>query len=134
MVMMRSFEPKLSLKYIEQYKATHSQWVPTMFIRMLKLEANVKQRYDLSSHQCAIHAAAPCPKEIKQQMMAWWGPILWEYYAGTERNGMTVIGPKDWLDHPGSVGRAINSSLHICDERGTELRSGEIPSRNWMRK
>ena len=124
-VMMRSFDPQLSLKYIEQYQATHSQWVPTMFIRMLKLEANVKQRYDLSSHQCAIHAAAPCPKEIKQQMMAWWGPILWEYYAGTERNGMTVIGPKDWLDHPGSVGRAINSSLHICDERGTELPSGE---------
>ena len=124
-VMMRSFDPQLSLKYIEQYQATHSQWVPTMFIRMLKLEANVKQRYDLSSHQCAIHAAAPCPREIKQQMMAWWGPILWEYYAGTERNGMTVIGPKDWLDHPGSVGRAINSSLHICDERGTELPSGE---------
>lgn len=124
-VMMRSFDPQLSLKYIEQYQATHSQWVPTMFIRMLKLEANVKQGYDLSSHQCAIHAAAPCPKEIKQQMMAWWGPILWEYYAGTERNGMTVIGPKDWLDHPGSVGRAINSSLHICNESGTELPSGE---------
>jgi fatty-acyl-CoA synthase len=96
-----------------------------MFIRMLKLEANIKQGYDLSSHQCAIHAAAPCPKEIKQQMMAWWGPILWEYYAGTERNGMTVIGPKDWLDHPGSVGRAINSSLHICNESGAELPSGE---------
>jgi fatty-acyl-CoA synthase len=124
-VMMRSFDPQLSLKYIEQYQATHSQWVPTMFIRMLKLEANIKQGYDLSSHQCAIHAAAPCPKEIKQQMMAWWGLILWEYYAGTERNGMTVIGPKDWLDHPGSVGRAINSSLHICNESGTELPSGE---------
>ncbi|NCF44663.1 MAG: AMP-binding protein, partial [Proteobacteria bacterium] len=124
-VMMRSFDPQLSLKYIEQYQITHSQWVPTMFIRMLKLEANVKQGYDLSSHQCAIHAAAPCPKEIKQQMMAWWGPILWEYYAGTERNGMTVIGPKDWLDHPGSVGRASNSTLHICDESGTELPNGK---------
>ena len=77
--MMRSFDPELSLRHIEQYSVTHSQWVPTMFIRMLKLEDEVKNRYDLSSHQCAIHAAAPCPKEIKQQMMNWWGPILWEY-------------------------------------------------------
>ena len=95
-----------------------------MFIRMLKLEDEIKNRYDLSSHQCAIHAAAPCPKEIKQQMMNWWGPILWEYYAGTERNGTTVIGPEEWLAHPGSVGRAVHSILRICDENGAELPAG----------
>ena len=124
-VMMRSFDPELSLRHIEQYAVTHSQWVPTMFIRMLKLEDDVKGRYDLSSHQCAIHAAAPCPTEIKQQMMRWWGPILWEYYAGTERNGTTVIGPEEWLAHPGSVGRAVHSTLRICDENGTELPAGD---------
>ena len=85
-VMMQRFDPELSLKYIEQYRITHSQWVPTMFVRMLKLTDELRDRYDLSSHRCAIHAAAPCPVEIKQQMMKWWGPILWEYYAGTERN------------------------------------------------
>lgn len=124
-VMMRSFDPELSLSHIEQYSVTHSQWVPTMFIRMLKLEDEVKNRYDLRSHQCAIHAAAPCPKEIKQQMMRWWGPILWEYYAGTERNGTTVIGPQEWLAHPGSVGRAVHSILRICDENGAELPVGD---------
>jgi fatty-acyl-CoA synthase len=123
--MMRSFDPELSLSHIEQYSVTHSQWVPTMFIRMLKLEDEVRNRYNLSSHQCAIHAAAPCPKEIKQHMMNWWGPILWEYYAGTERNGTTVISPQEWLAHPGSVGRAVQSILRICDENGTELPVGD---------
>ncbi len=124
-VMMRSFDPEQSLGHIERYAVTHSQWVPTMFIRMLKLDETVRGQYDLSSHQCAIHAAAPCPKEIKHQMMDWWGPILWEYYAGTERNGTTVISPQDWLEHPGSVGRAIASILHICDESGADVPTGE---------
>jgi fatty-acyl-CoA synthase len=96
-----------------------------MFVRMLKLQNELRDRYDLSSHRCAIHAAAPCPVEIKQQMMAWWGPILWEYYAGTERNGSTVIGPDEWLAHPGSVGKAHSGVLHICDEDGTEQKPGE---------
>ena len=124
-VMMQRFDPELSLKYIEDYQITHSQWVPTMFVRMLKLQNELRDRYDLSSHRCAIHAAAPCPVEIKQQMMAWWGPILWEYYAGTERNGSTVIGPDEWLAHPGSVGKAHSGVLHICDEDGTEQKLGE---------
>jgi fatty-acyl-CoA synthase len=124
-VMMRSFDPELSLRYIEQYSITHSQWVPTMFIRMLKLDETLRGKYDLASHQCAIHAAAPCPKEIKHQMMDWWGPILWEYYAGTERNGTTVISPQEWLEHPGSVGRAIASILHICDDTGADVPTGE---------
>jgi fatty-acyl-CoA synthase len=124
-VMMDRFDPELALKYIDQYQITHSQWVPTMFIRMLKLEENIKSVFNLSSHQCAIHAAAPCPPEIKHQMMDWWGPILWEYYAGTERNGSTIIGPEDWLANPGSVGRAHTGILHICDEAGVEQAPGD---------
>tara|TARA_B100000963_G_scaffold10400_1_gene8119 strand:+ start:11455 stop:12990 length:1536 start_codon:yes stop_codon:yes gene_type:complete len=124
-VMMQRFDPELSLKYIEHYRVTHSQWVPTMFVRMLKLPQEARHRYDLSSHRCALHAAAPCPVEIKQQMMTWWGPILWEYYAGTERNGSTVIGPEEWLAHPGSVGKAHSGVLHICDEDGTEQKPGD---------
>lgn len=124
-VMMQRFDPELSLEYIEHYRVTHSQWVPTMFVRMLKLPQEARHRYDLSSHRCALHAAAPCPVEIKQQMMTWWGPILWEYYAGTERNGSTVIGPEEWLAHPGSVGKAHSGVLHICDEDGTEQKPGD---------
>ena len=120
-VMMRGFDPEASLRHIQQYSITHSQWVPTMFIRMLKLDEKLRGQYDLSSHQCAIHAAAPCPKEIKHQMMDWWGPILWGNYAGTERNGTTVISPQEWLEHPGSVGRAIASIVHICDESGADV-------------
>jgi len=123
--MMERFDPEQSLQHIEQYQITHSQWVPTMFIRMLKLDPAVRSRYDLSSHQCAIHAAAPCPVEVKHQMMNWWSPILWEYYAGTERNGHTVISPQEWLTHPGSVGKAKSGVLHICDEQGQELPTGE---------
>lgn len=123
--MMERFDPEQSLQHIEQYQITHSQWVPTMFIRMLKLDPALRSRYNLSSHQCAIHAAAPCPVEVKHQMMDWWGPILWEYYAGTERNGHTVISPQEWLAHPGSVGRAKSGVLHICDEQGHELPTGE---------
>lgn len=123
-VMMERFDPVMSLQYIEQYRVTHSQWVPTMFIRMLKLEASERARYDLSSHECAIHAAAPCPISIKRQMIDWWGPILWEYYAGTERNGSTIINSTEWLDHPGSVGRVHSGVIHICDEAGEEVPTG----------
>jgi len=124
-VMMEKFDPLKSLENIERFKITHSQWVPTMFVRMLKLDAKERERFDLSSHRCAIHAAAPCPVEVKQQMMAWWGPIIWEYYAGTERNGSTIINPEEWLAHPGSVGQAASGVLHICAEDGTELPTGE---------
>ena len=124
-VMMEKFDALKSLENIERFNITHSQWVPTMFVRMLKLEAAERKRFDLSSHRCAIHAAAPCPVEVKQQMMAWWGPIIWEYYAGTERNGSTIISPHDWLAHPGSVGQAASGVLHICAEDGTELPTGE---------
>ena len=120
-VMMGRFDPAGALAAIERYKVTHSQWVPTMFIRMLKLPDAERGKFDLSSHRLAIHAAAPCPVAVKQQMIAWWGPIIDEYYAGTEGNGRTAIGSTDWLAHPGSVGRAQLGTIHICDDAGSEL-------------
>lgn len=124
-VVMDRFDPELSLEYIDRWQITHSQWVPTMFVRMLKLPEEIRARYNLSSHRCAIHAAAPCPVEIKKQMMDWWGPIIWEYYAGTERNGSTIISPDEWLAHPGSVGQARSGVVRICNEAGEELPAGE---------
>lgn len=124
-VMMERFDPEQALQLIEKNRVTHSQWVPTMFVRMMKLPPEVRARYDLSSHQVAIHAAAPCPVEVKRQMIEWWGPILYEYYAGTEGSGSTFITSQDWLEHPGSVGRAALGVLHICDEDGNELPTGE---------
>jgi fatty-acyl-CoA synthase len=124
-VMMQHFDPENALRFIEAYHVTHSQWVPTMFVRMLKLPPAARAAYDLSSHQCAIHAAAPCPVDVKRQMIEWWGPIINEYYAGTEGTGATIIDSHDWLKHPGSVGRAALGVLHICDEQGAELPIGE---------
>lgn len=124
-VMMERFDAEQALALIETYGVTHSQWVPTMFVRMMKLEPQVRARYDLSSHKVAIHAAAPCPVEVKRQMIEWWGPILYEYYAGTEASGSTFITSEDWLEHPGSVGRAALGVLHICDENSDELPVGE---------
>lgn len=124
-VMMERFDAADALANIERHRITHSQWVPTMFVRMLRLPEAERQRHDLSSHKVAIHAAAPCPVEVKRQMIDWWGPILWEYYAGTEANGATRITSKEWLERPGSVGRASVGILHICDDEGTELPSGE---------
>jgi long-chain acyl-CoA synthetase len=124
-VMMQRFDPENALRFIDQYKITHSQWVPTMFVRMLKLEDGARAAYDLSSHQVAIHAAAPCPVDVKRRMIEWWGPIIHEYYAGTEGTGATIIDSEAWLAHPGSVGRAALGVLHICDEAGVELPVGE---------
>jgi fatty-acyl-CoA synthase len=124
-VMMPRFDEVGALKAIQDYQVTHSQWVPTMFTRMLKLDASARQGFDLSSHRVAIHAAAPCPAGIKEQMFDWWGPILYEYYGGTELNGLTHSTPDEWLSHRGTVGRAILGELHICDEDGRELPVGE---------
>ena len=125
LVMMTKFDPIHALQLIEKYRVTHSQWVPTMFVRMLKLPESERTRWDLSSHRMAIHAAAPCPVDVKRRMIEWWGPILHEYYAGTESNGSTRITSADWLKHPGSVGRAAVGILHICDDEGNELPTGE---------
>lgn len=120
-VIMEKFDAEAALAAIEKYHVTDSQWVPTHFVRMLKLPEDVRNRYDHSTLKCAVHAAAPCPVPIKEAMIAWWGPVLREYYAGTEGNGFTFISSEDWLTHKGSVGRAINATIHICDENGDEV-------------
>lgn len=120
-VMMEKFDAAASLDLLERHRVTHSQWVPTMFIRMLKLPEAEREGRDLSAHECAIHAAAPCPVEVKRRMIEWWGPILFEYYAGTEGNGSTAITSEEWLAHPGSVGRPRSGSVHVLDDDGEEL-------------
>ncbi|HIG39081.1 MAG: AMP-binding protein [bacterium] len=125
-VIMKHFEPEDALAAIEKYKVTHSQWVPTMFIRMLKLEEKQRLQYDISSLECAIHAAAPCPVKVKEDMITWWGPVIQEYYAGTEGNGFVAINSEDWLAHKGSVGRSMGALLHIVDDDGEDVAAGEI--------
>jgi long-chain acyl-CoA synthetase len=124
-VVMEKFDAEESLRLIEKYQIASGQFVPTMFVRMLKLPEDVRQAYDVSSLKVAIHAAAPCPIEVKQQMIEWWGPVIWEYYAGTEGNGTTYISPQEWLAHPGSVGKAVIGKLHITDDEGNELPTGQ---------
>jgi long-chain acyl-CoA synthetase len=124
-VVMERFDPEEALRLIETHRVTHAQWVPTMFIKMLKLPPEVRERYDLSSLTCAIHAAAPCPVPVKEQMIEWWGPIIHEYYAGTEGNCFLYVGSEDWLKHKGTVGRPLLGVVHICDEEGNELPPGE---------
>jgi len=125
-VIMQKFEPVRALEVIEQQRITHSQWVPTMFVRLLKLDTQQREQYDVSSLQCAVHAAAPCPIQIKEQLINWWGPIVHEYYSGSEGNGMTVINPQEWLEHKGSVGKPIYGELHIVDpQSNAELGAGE---------
>ncbi|CUS44312.1 MAG: acyl-CoA synthetase [Pseudomonadota bacterium] len=120
-VMMQHFSPLAALAAIETYGATASQWVPTHFVRMLKLDDAARRRFDLSTLKVAIHAAAPCPIPVKEAMIAWWGPVLYEYYAGSEGNGLTTINSEQWLAHKGSVGTAAYGVLHICDEAGEAL-------------
>ncbi|MCP5043319.1 MAG: AMP-binding protein [bacterium] len=124
-VVMEKFDVLDALRAIETHRVTHSQWVPTMFTRMLKRPEEDRTHHDLSSHRVAIHAAAPCPPQVKREMIDWWGPILVEYYGGTELNGLTYIDSENWLSHQGSVGRPVMGSLHICDDEGRELAPGE---------
>lgn len=125
-VMMRRFEAATALRAIEHFQVTHSQWVPTMFVRMLKLDPSVRARHDLSSHRVAIHAAAPCPVDVKRSMIEWWGPILYEYYSCTEAIGTTLIDSAQWQRKPGSVGKSVLGTLRICADDGSELPVGEI--------
>ncbi len=117
-IIMEHFDPEAYLALIEKYRVTHSQLVPTMFSRMLKLPVAARQRHDLSSLQVAIHAAAPCPVQVKEQMIEWWGPIIHEYYGATEGLGFTACDSAEWLAHKGSVGRVLLGDLHILDEQG----------------
>lgn len=129
-VLLDRFDAELALECIERYRVTHSQWVPTHFVRMLKLPKEVRERYDLSSMKYALHSAAPCPVEVKQDLMRWWGEIVYEYYSSTEAIGSTLVTPQEWLLKPGCVGKTgapgTLGLAHICDEEGTVLPAGEI--------
>ncbi|MCA3352222.1 MAG: AMP-binding protein [Roseomonas sp.] len=130
-VITRKFDAAAALALIEKYRATHSQWVPTMFVRLLALPDAVRNAFDLSSHRCAIHAAAPCPIPVKRAMLDWWGPIIREYYAGSEGIGVCFIDSATWLRKPGSIGRPAYGAVHILDEEGRALPPGEI-GRIWF--
>jgi long-chain acyl-CoA synthetase len=124
-VIMEHFDAEEFLRLVPKYRITHTQLVPTMFVRFLKLPDALRLRHDMSSLRCAIHAAAPCPIPTKEKMIDWWGPIVWEYYGGTEGNGLTMCNATDWLKHKGTVGRAVLGTVKICDEAGNELPRGE---------
>ncbi|MBU4610163.1 AMP-binding protein [Achromobacter sp. GG226] len=125
-VALRKFDARVALKAIQDFRVTHSQWVPTMFVRLLDLPEDERRTYDLSSLRVAIHAAAPCPVHVKRAIIDWFGPVVYEYYGGSETVGLTAIDSQDWLRHPGSVGRAILGQLHIVDEEGNELGVDEV--------
>jgi len=127
-VITKKFLPEGTLEAIESYKVTLSQMVPTMFIRMLRIPDKERLKYDVSSLDHVVHAAAPCPIEIKYKMIEWFGDIIDEYYAGSESIGATAITASEWRKKPGSVGKSRNSILHICDDAGNELPTGEIGS------
>jgi long-chain acyl-CoA synthetase len=124
-VVMEKFDAESALDAIQRYGVTHGQFVPAMFVRMLKLPAAVRHSYDVSSLQRVVHAAAPCPVDIKRQMIDWWGPIVDEYYAASEAVGASFIRAEDWLQHPGSVGKPLVGTPHIVDDYGTELPAGQ---------
>jgi long-chain acyl-CoA synthetase len=125
-VVMEKFDAEAALAAISTYGVTHSQWVPTMLQRLYRLPDDVKATYDLSSHRVAIHAAAPCPPELKSAMIDWWGPIVQEFYAGSEAAGYTAIDSAQWLERPGSVGQSVFGELHILRDDGSEADVGEI--------
>jgi Acyl-CoA synthetases (AMP-forming)/AMP-acid ligases II len=131
-VIMEKFDPEQYLRLVERYRVTHSQLVPTMFSRMLKLPEQVRSRYDLSSLETAVHAAAPCPVPVKQQMIDWWGPVLLEYYASTEAVGFSACDSAEWLAHPGTVGKVVLGELHILDESFEPVPPG-TPGTLWFK-
>lgn len=125
-IIMEKFDEQRLLQAVAEHQISHTQVVPTMFVRMLKLPAATREKYDLATLCCAIHVAAPCPVEIKRAMIDWWGPILLEYYAGTEGNGVTAVTTEQWLAHPGTVGKSLIGQIRIVDDDGKELPRGEI--------
>ncbi|MEP7047944.1 MAG: acyl-CoA synthetase [Ilumatobacteraceae bacterium] len=125
LVAMEHFDAEWYLQLIERHRATITQVVPTMFVRLLKLDPAVRDRYDVGSMRCMIHAAAPCPVPVKRQIIEWFGPVLHEYYAGTEGNGFVYCNSEMWLTHEGTVGTPIGCVVHICDDDGDELPNGE---------
>jgi long-chain acyl-CoA synthetase len=129
---MERFDAEQYLSLIGQYQVTHSQLVPTMFSRMLKLPETVREQYDLSTLEIAIHAAAPCPVLVKQQMIEWWGPIIHEYYGATEGLGFAACNSEEWLAHPGTVGKVVLGELSVLDDDMQPLPLGE-PGTLWFK-
>ena len=137
-VVMEHFDPEQWLALVERYRVTHCQMVPVMFSRLLRLPDDVRARYDTSSLECIVHAAAPCPVHVKQAMIDWLGPIITEYYGATEANGFTFCTSAEWLAHPGTVGRPILGELLILDAAGNECPTGSgrdrlVPRRDRLR-
>ena len=124
-IVMEHFDPEQWLALVERYRVTHCQMVPVMFSRLLRLPEQVRARYDTSSLECIVHAAAPCPVHVKQAMIDWLGPIITEYYGATEANGFTFCTTADWLSHPGTVGRPVLGDLSIVDVDGKECPVGQ---------
>ena len=125
-IFTKQFDAERTLALIEKYRVTHATFVPTHFIRMLKLPPAVRERYDHSSLKAVVHAAAPCPVPVKHAMIAWWGPLIHEYYSGTETCGITALDAKEWLSKPGSVGRAVLGTVKITDDASNELAPNKI--------
>ncbi|HEX7036042.1 MAG TPA: acyl-CoA synthetase [Pseudomonadales bacterium] len=125
-VLMRRFDAARALELIERYRVNRAQFVPTMFVRMLKLPPEERARYDVSSLEAVIHAAAPCPVDVKQQMLDWWGPVIYEYYAGSEGGGFVAVGPEEWLKRPGTVGKPLTGAVHVVGDDGNDLPPGEV--------
>ena len=123
-VLMDHFDAEAFLSAVDRFAVTHAQVVPTMFVRLLALPQPVKDAYALTSLRCAVHAGAPCPVPVKQAILDWWGPVVHEYYSGTESVGLTVCGPQEWLAQPGTVGLPIGCAVHIVDDGGVELPAG----------
>jgi long-chain acyl-CoA synthetase len=126
LIVMEKFDPEDYLNLIERHRVTHTQLVPTMFSRLLKLPEEVRRRYDLSSLEAAVHGAAPCPVPVKQAMIDWWGPVIHEYYGATEGMGLTVCDSAQWLAHKGTVGKVVAGELHVLDEEMREVPTGSI--------
>lgn len=131
-IVMERFDPEEYLQLVEKHRVTHSQLVPTMFSRMLKLPEEVRRKYDLSSLEFTVHAAAPCPVQVKEQMIAWWGPIVHEYYGATEGLGFAACDSTEWLAHRGTVGKIILGELHVLDEDMNPLPQG-TPGTLWFK-
>src|SRR3546814_10142537 len=126
-VLQPRFDAEEMLQLIERYRVTHMHIVPTMFVRLLRLPEEVKQRYDLSSLRYVVHGAAPCPPAAQRAMIEWWGPVIYEYYGATEAGLITIQNPEDALTRPGSVGRVLpNVSVKVLDERGEEVPTGTV--------
>ncbi len=131
-IVMEKFDPETYLQLVEKYKVTHSQLVPTMFSRMLKLPEHIRKKYDLSSLEVIVHAAAPCPVQVKEQMIEWWGPIIHEYYGATEGLGFTACDSQEWLARRGTVGKVVLGELHILDEEMKPCPTG-APGNLWFK-